>query len=79
MKFIHLSDLHLGKRVFDYNLSEDQEYILQEIDEFYEQLNGRPMSDEQQDFAREIMESYVRENWEHPVYRYGYLQTNNLI
>ena len=31
MKFIHLSDLHLGKRVFDYNLSEDQEYILQEI------------------------------------------------
>ena len=31
MKFIHLSDLHLGKRVFDYNLSEDLEYILQEI------------------------------------------------
>lgn len=31
MKFIHLSDLHLGKRVFDFNLSEDQEYILKEI------------------------------------------------
>ena len=31
MKFLHLSDLHLGKRVFDFNLSEDQEYILKEI------------------------------------------------
>lgn len=31
MKFIHLSDLHLGKRVFDFNLLEDQEYILEEI------------------------------------------------
>ena len=31
MKFIHLSDLHLGKRVFDFNLSEDQKYILKEI------------------------------------------------
>lgn len=31
MKFIHLSDLHLGKRVFDFNLTEDQEYILKEI------------------------------------------------
>ena len=31
MKFIHLSDLHLGKRVHDFNLLEDQEYILQEI------------------------------------------------
>ncbi|MCR5295146.1 MAG: exonuclease SbcCD subunit D [Lachnospiraceae bacterium] len=31
MKFIHLSDLHLGKRVFDYSMLEDQEYILKEI------------------------------------------------
>ena len=31
MKFIHLSDLHLGKRVYDFNLLEDQEYILKEI------------------------------------------------
>ncbi len=31
MKFIHLSDLHLGKRVYDFNLSRDQEYILKEI------------------------------------------------
>ena len=31
MKFIHLSDLHLGKRVFDFNLSEDQKYMLKEI------------------------------------------------
>ncbi len=31
MKFIHLSDLHLGKRVYDFNLIEDQKYILKEI------------------------------------------------
>ena len=31
MRFIHLSDLHLGKRVYDFNLLEDQEYILKEI------------------------------------------------
>ena len=27
MKFIHLSDLHLGKRVNEYSMLEDQEYL----------------------------------------------------
>lgn len=31
MKFIHLSDLHIGKRVNEFNMSEDQKYILNEI------------------------------------------------
>ena len=31
MKFIHLSDLHLGKRVYDFNMLEDQKYILNEV------------------------------------------------
>ena len=31
MKFIHLSDLHLGKRVNEYPMIEDQKYILNEI------------------------------------------------
>ena len=31
MKFIHLSDLHLGKRVNEYSMIEDQEYILNQI------------------------------------------------
>ena len=31
MKLIHLSDLHLGKRVYDFSLLEDQAYILKEI------------------------------------------------
>ena len=31
MKFIHLSDLHLGKRVNDFSMLEDQEYILTRI------------------------------------------------
>ncbi len=31
MKFIHLSDLHLGKRVNEFSMLEDQEYILRRI------------------------------------------------
>ena len=31
MKLIHLSDLHLGKRVNDFSMLEDQQYILAEI------------------------------------------------
>lgn len=31
MKFIHISDLHLGKRVNEYSMIEDQEYILKKI------------------------------------------------
>lgn len=31
MKLIHLSDLHLGKRVKDFSMLEDQQYILAEI------------------------------------------------
>ena len=31
MKLIHLSDLHLGKRVNEYSMIDDQEYILEEI------------------------------------------------
>ncbi len=31
MKFIHLSDLHIGKRVNEYLMLEDQEYILSQI------------------------------------------------
>ena len=31
MKFIHISDLHLGKRVYEYSMIEDQAYILNRI------------------------------------------------
>ena len=31
LKFIHLSDLHIGKRVNEYSMLEDQEYILEKI------------------------------------------------
>ncbi|MBQ4630945.1 MAG: exonuclease SbcCD subunit D [Clostridia bacterium] len=31
MKFIHLSDLHIGKRVNEYSMLEDQQYILEKI------------------------------------------------
>ena len=31
MKLIHLSDLHLGKRVNEFSMLEDQQYILRAI------------------------------------------------
>jgi Icc-related predicted phosphoesterase len=31
MKFIHLGDLHIGKSLSDFNLIEDQKYILEQI------------------------------------------------
>ncbi len=31
MRFLHLSDLHLGKRVCEFSMLEDQRYILEEI------------------------------------------------
>lgn len=31
MKFIHLSDLHIGKRVNEFSMTEDQKYILDQI------------------------------------------------
>lgn len=31
MKFLHISDLHLGKRIFECSMLEDQEYILKQI------------------------------------------------
>ena len=31
MKLIHISDLHLGKRLNEYSLIEDQKYILNKI------------------------------------------------
>ena len=31
MKLLHLSDLHLGKRVNEFSMLEDQQYILAEI------------------------------------------------
>lgn len=42
MKLVHLSDLHLGKRVYEYSMIEDQRYILGEILEIIdrEQTDG---------------------------------------
>ena len=31
MKFLHLSDLHIGKRVHEFSMLEDQRYILRQI------------------------------------------------
>lgn len=31
MKLIHLSDLHIGKRVYEYSMNEDQQHIISEI------------------------------------------------
>ncbi len=39
MKFIHLGDLHLGKKLYEYSLIEDQKYILDEILKIADQNN----------------------------------------
>lgn len=39
MKFLHLADLHLGKRVHDFSMLEDQKYILEQV--------GKVMEEEQ--------------------------------
>lgn len=39
MKFIHLSDLHIGKRVNEYSMLEDQEYILSKIIKIIDEEN----------------------------------------
>ena len=31
MRFLHLSDLHLGKRVCEFSMLDDQRYILEQI------------------------------------------------
>ncbi len=31
MKFMHISDLHLGKRIYEFSMIEDQKYILKQI------------------------------------------------
>ena len=31
MKLFHISDLHLGKRIYEFSMLEEQRYILEEI------------------------------------------------
>ena len=38
MRFIHLSDLHIGRQLHQYNLKEDQEHILGEVVEYAKML-----------------------------------------
>ena len=40
MKFIHLSDLHLGKRVNEVSMIGQQEYILSQILQIIDPPNG---------------------------------------
>ena len=39
MKFLHLGDLHLGRSLGDFDLIEDQKYILDQILEIIEKEN----------------------------------------
>ena len=41
MKLIHLSDLHIGKRINGFSMIEDQNYILDQILEVVRQENPR--------------------------------------
>ena len=51
MKFIHLSDLHLGKRVNEISMTDDQQYFNTRIRSTYESLHTTLLyTDEKQDF-----------------------------
>ena len=39
MRFLHISDLHLGKRVNEFSMVEDQKYILNQITELAKSVN----------------------------------------
>lgn len=41
MKFIHLSDLHIGKRVHEYSMIEDQRYILTKIINIIDEIKAQ--------------------------------------
>ena len=38
MRFVHLSDLHIGKRVNDFPMYEDQEYVLRQVTDIIKKL-----------------------------------------
>ena len=40
MKLIHLSDLHIGKRVHEFSMIEDQKYILKQIGDIVERVKA---------------------------------------
>ena len=40
MRFLHLSDLHLGKRVCEFSMLDDQRYILEQV---LSLLDARPV------------------------------------
>ena len=41
MKFVHLSDLHIGKRVHEYSMLEDQRYILTKIINIIDEIKAQ--------------------------------------
>ena len=41
MKFVHLSDLHIGKRVHEYSMIEDQRYILTKIINIIDEIKAQ--------------------------------------
>ncbi len=65
MKFIHLSDLHLGKRVNEYSMLEDQEYILKKIINIVdaEKPDGVIIAGDVYD-KFEYMKSLIEKTWE---------------
>lgn len=44
VKFLHLSDLHIGKRVNEFSMIEDQIYILEQILEIVDEKSQMQLS-----------------------------------
>lgn len=44
MKFGHIGDLHIGKRVHDFSMLEDQRYILDQMIKIFEEQTNSPFN-----------------------------------
>ncbi len=50
MKFLHLADLHIGKRVNEFLMLQDQEYVLQQILAYV--AEEKPQAGQQRGYCR---------------------------
>ena len=56
MRFIHLSDLHIGKRVNEFSMIEDQKYILNQV------LEVKRLADEESNYLISAsMDEYIKQ------------------
>lgn len=69
MKFIHLSDLHLGKRVNEFSMIEDQQYILTKIINIIDEENPDAVIVAGDVYDRSVPSEEAMQLWDDFLYR----------